>query len=67
MFPKIKGIVSHSEKNDFGGIVGYKRESSAKIDFSYPLNLSLSEYAAKDAAVERVLWQLAPELKIKKI
>ena len=52
LFPKIKGIVSHSEKNDFGGIVGYKRESSAKIDFSYPLNLSLSEYAAKDAAVE---------------
>ena len=66
LFPKIKGILSHSEKNDFGGIVGYKRESSAKIDFSYPLNLSLSEYAAKDAAVE-VLWQLAPELKIKKI
>ena len=52
LFPKIKGIVSHSEKNDFGGIVGYKRESSAKVDFSYPLNLSLSEYAAKDAAIE---------------
>ena len=36
LFPTIKGILSHSEKNDFGGIVGYKRESSAKIDFSYP-------------------------------
>ena len=55
LFPTIKGILSHSEKNDFGGIVGYKRESSAKIDFSYPLNLSLSEYAGKDAAVESYL------------
>ena len=52
LFPTIKGIISHSEKQDFGGIVGYKRESSAKIDFSYPLNLSFSEYAGKDAAVE---------------
>ena len=41
LFPTIKGILSHSEKQDFGGIVGFKRESSAKIDFSYPLNLSL--------------------------
>ena len=55
LFPKIKGIISHSEKQDFGGIVGFKRESSAKIDFSYPLNLSLSEYAGKDAAVESYL------------
>ena len=52
LFPTLKGIVSHSEKQDFGGIVGHKRESSAKIDFSYPLNLSLSEYAGKDAAIE---------------
>ena len=36
LFPKIKGIISHSEKQDFGGIVGFKRESSAKIDFSDP-------------------------------
>ena len=55
LFPKIKGIISHSEKQDFGGIVGFKRESSAKVDFSYPLNLSFSEYAAKDAAVESYL------------
>ncbi len=55
LFPKIKGIVSHSEKQDFGGIVGFKRESSAKIDFSYPLNLSFSEYAGKDAAVQSYL------------
>ena len=54
LFPKIKGIVSHSEKQDFGGIVGFKRESSAKIDFSYPLNLSLV-YAGKDAAVQSYL------------
>ena len=52
LFPTIKGSVSHSEKQDFGGIVGHKRESSAKIDLSYPLNLSSSEYAGKDAAVE---------------
>ena len=52
LFPTLKGIVSHSEKQDFGGIVGHKRESSAKIDFSYPLNLSFSEYAGKDAAIE---------------
>ena len=52
LFPTIKGIVSHSEKQDFGGIVGFKRESSAKIDFSYPLNLSGSDFAAKDAALE---------------
>jgi len=52
LFPTIKGILSHSEKQDFGGIVGHKRESSAKLDFSYPLNLSFSEYAGKDAAVE---------------
>ena len=52
LFPTVKGIISHSEKQDFGGIVGHKRESSAKIDFSYPLNLSFSEYAGKDAAVE---------------
>ena len=51
----IKGIISHSEKQDFGGIVGFKRETSAKVDFSYPLNLSLSEYAAKDAAIETYL------------
>ena len=55
LFPTIKGIISHSEKQDFGGVVGFKRESSAKIDFSYPLNLSLSEYAGKDAAVESYL------------
>ncbi len=55
LFPTIKGIISHSEKQDFGGIVGFKRESSAKIDFSYPLNLSLSEFAGKDAAVESYL------------
>ena len=55
LFPTIKGIISHSEKQDFGGIVGFKRESSAKVDFSYPLNLSLSEYAGKDAAVESYL------------
>ncbi len=52
LFPTIKGTVSHSEKQDFGGIVGHKRESSAKIDLSYPLNLSFSEYAGKDAALE---------------
>jgi len=52
LFPTVKGIISHSEKQDFGGIVGHKRESSAKIDFSYPLNLSFSEYAGKDAAIE---------------
>ena len=52
LFPTIKGTLSHSEKQDFGGIVGHKRESSAKIDLSYPLNLSFSEYAAKDAALE---------------
>ena len=55
LFPTVKGIVSHSEKQDFGGIVGHKRESSAKIDLSYPLNLSFSEYAGKDAAVESYL------------
>ncbi len=55
LYPTIKGIVSHSEKQDFGGIVGFKRESSAKIDFSYPLNLSFSEYAGKDAAMETYL------------
>ena len=55
LFPTIKGIISHSEKQDFGGIVGFKRESSAKVDFSYPLNLSLSEYAGKDAEVESYL------------
>ena len=55
LYPVIKGIISHSEKQDFGGIVGFKRETSAKVDFSYPLNLSLSEYAAKDAAIETYL------------
>jgi len=55
LYPTIKGILSHSEKQDFGGIVGFKRESSAKIDFAYPLNLSLSEYAGKEAAVESYL------------
>ena len=35
LFPTIKGIISHSEKQDFGGIVGFKRESSAKVDFSF--------------------------------
>ena len=55
LFPTVKGIISHSEKQDFGGIVGFKRESSAKVDFSYPLNLSLSEYAGKEAAVESYL------------
>ena len=55
LFPTIKGTISHSEKQDFGGIVGHKRESSAKIDLSYPLNLSFSEYAGKDAAVESYL------------
>ena len=55
LFPTIKGTISHSEKQDFGGIVGHKRESSAKIDLSYPLNLSFSEYAGKDAAVETYL------------
>ena len=48
-------MLFRSEKQDFGGIVGFKRESSAKIDFSYPLNLSFSEYAGKDAAVESYL------------
>ncbi len=62
LFPTIKGILSHSEKQDFGGIVGYKRETMAKLDFAYPLNLSLSEYAAKDAAVESYL---ATETRIK--
>ena len=52
LYPVIKGIISHSEKQDFGGIVGFKRETSAKVDFSYPLNLSLSEYDGKNAAVE---------------
>ena len=47
--------MSHSEKQDFGGVVGFKRETSAKLDFAYPLNLSLSEYAGKDAAVESYL------------
>ena len=55
LYPVIKGTLSHSEKQDFGGIVGFKRETSAKVDFSYPLNLSLSEYAAKDAAIESYL------------
>ncbi len=55
LFPTLKGIVSHSEKQDFGGIVGFKRETSAKLDFAYPLNLSLSEYAGKNAAVESYL------------
>ena len=55
LYPVIKGTLSHSEKQDFGGIVGFKRETSAKVDFSYPLNLSLSEYAAKDAAIETYL------------
>ena len=55
LFPTVKGIVSHSEKQDFGGVVGFKRETSAKLDFAYPLNLSLSEYAGKDAAVESYL------------
>ena len=55
LFPTIKGTISHSEKQDFGGIVGHKRESSAKIDLSYPLNFSFSEYAGKDAAVESYL------------
>jgi len=52
LYPTVKGIVSHSEKQDFGGVVGFKRETSAKLDFAYPLNLSLSEYAGKNAAVE---------------
>ena len=55
LYPTLKGIISHSEKQDFGGIVGFKRETSAKLDFAYPLNLSLSEYAGKDAAVESYL------------
>ena len=55
LFPTLKGIVSHSEKQDFGGVVGFKRETSAKLDFAYPLNLSLSEYAGKDAAIESYL------------
>ena len=55
LFPTVKGIVSHSEKQDFGGVVGFKRETSAKLDFAYPLNLSLSEYAGKDAAIESYL------------
>ena len=29
-----------------------KEKVLQKVDFSYPLNLSLSEYAAKDAAIE---------------
>ena len=55
LFPTVKGIVSHSEKQDFGGVVGFKRETSAKLDFAYPLNLSFSEYAGKDAAIESYL------------
>ena len=62
LFPTIKGILSHSEKQDYAGIVGFKRETSAKVDFSYPLNLSFSEYAARDAAVESYL---ATETRIK--
>ena len=62
LFPVIKGIISHSEKQDFGGIVGFKRETSAKVDFSYPLNLSLSEFDGKNAAVESYL---ATETRIK--
>ena len=55
LYPVVKGILSHSEKQDFGGIVGFKRESTAKLDFSYPLNLSFSEYAGRDAAIESYL------------
>ncbi len=55
LFPVVKGILSHSEKQDFGGIVGFKRETTAKIDFTYPLNLSFSEYAGRDAAFESYL------------
>tara|TARA_B100000989_G_scaffold298372_1_gene287359 strand:+ start:461 stop:1771 length:1311 start_codon:yes stop_codon:yes gene_type:complete len=55
LFPIIKGVLSHSEKQDFGGIVGFKRETTAKIDFTYPLNLGFSEYAGKDAALESYL------------
>ena len=55
LYPTIKGTVSHSEKQDFGGIVGFKRETSAKVDLAYPLNLSFSEFAARDAAVESYL------------
>ena len=33
LFPTVKGIVSHSEKQDFGGVVGFKRETSAKVRF----------------------------------
>ena len=55
LLPVVKGILSHSEKQDFGGIVGFKRETTAKIDFTYPLNLSFSEYAGRDAAFESYL------------
>ena len=55
LYPTIKGTVSHSEKQDFGGIVDFKRETSAKVDLAYPLNLSFSEFAARDAAVESYL------------
>ena len=52
LFPTLKATLSHSEKNDYAGIVGFKRETTGKIDFSFPLNLSFSEYSAKNAAVE---------------
>ena len=55
LYPTIKGTLTHSEKQDYAGIVGFKRETSAKVDLSYPLNLSLSEFAARDAAVESYL------------
>ncbi len=61
LYPTIKGILSHSEKQDYAGIVGFKRETSAKVDFSYPLNLGFSEFAGKNAAIESYL---ANELRV---
>ena len=33
LFPTIKGILSHSEKQDFGGIVGFKEKAQPKLIF----------------------------------
>ena len=46
--------MSHSEKQDFGGVVGLKR-NIYRIRLCISVNLSLSEYAVKDAAIESYL------------
>ena len=53
-FPTVKGIVSHSE-NKIWWCSRIQKRNLCKIDFAYPLNLSLSEYAGKDAAIESYL------------